>query len=194
MQANSGPATTSTVGLPAWLAGGASAAAAPRLELAAYHPSWPARYRVEVEVLRVALSPLAPRFEHVGSTAVPGLAAKPIIDVLIGLDRPAMIEDYAGRLANFGYQLLGGSDYGQDGRRFLVRSVRGMRTHHVHVVERMGEQWHRLLLFRDMLRLDAQLAADYEQLKRKLLATSPSRLDYTNGKSGFVQSAIGVTV
>lgn len=138
------------------------------IELVPYHPSWPARFRVEAEVLRVALAPLAPRFEHIGSTAVPGLETKPIIDIMLGVRHPALVEEHARRLANFGYQLLP-SAYDESGqRRFLVRTVRGMRTHHVHVVEFSGEHWHRLLLFRDLLRIDAALAADYVRLKREL--------------------------
>lgn len=163
------------------------------LALAPYHPSWPARYRVEIEVLRVALAPLAPRFEHIGSTAVPGLAAKPIVDILLGLRRPADIEAYAGRLANFGYQLASGIDYEADDRRFLVRTVRAVRTHHVHVVELMAEPWHRLLLFRDMLRIDPSLAREYELLKRRLAAEAgTNRFAYAGGKTLFVQAALGV--
>ncbi len=162
------------------------------IELAPYHPSWPARFRVEAEVLRVALAPLAPRLEHIGSTAVPGLEAKPIIDIMLGVRHPALVEEHARRLANFGYQLLP-SAYDESGqRRFLVRAVRGMRTHHVHVVEFSAEQWHRLLLFRDLLRIDAALAAGYVRLKRELCRQfARNRLAYTSGKSMFVQQVLG---
>src|SRR5882672_9847669 len=165
------------------------------IALSPYHPSWPARYRVEAEVLRVALAACTPHLEHVGSTAVPGLAAKPIVDILVGIERPADIDAHTGRLANFGYRAIGGSEYSERDQRFLVRTVRGVRTHHVHVVEHMNDSWHRLLLFRDVLRIDPQLAAEYEQLKRKLAAQFPtSRLGYTAGKSDFIKSVIGVTV
>jgi GrpB-like predicted nucleotidyltransferase (UPF0157 family) len=165
------------------------------IALSLYHPSWPARYRVEAEVLRVALAGLAPHLEHIGSTAVPGLAAKPIVDILVGIERPAEIDAHTERLANFGYRTIGGSEYSERDQRFLVRTVRGMRTHHVHVVEHMNDAWHRLLLFRDVLRIDPQLALEYEQLKRELAAKFPtSRLGYTAGKSDFIKSVIGVTV
>ncbi len=165
------------------------------IALSPYHPSWPARYRVEAEVLRVALAKLTPHLEHIGSTAVPGLAAKPIVDILLGIERPADIDAHSERLANFGYRAIGGSEYSERDQRFLVRTVRGVRTHHVHVVEHMNDGWHRLLLFRDVLRIDPQLAAEYEQLKRNLAAKFPtSRLGYTAGKSDFIKSVIGVTV
>lgn len=165
------------------------------VRLAEYHPAWPARFRVEAEVLRVALAPLAPRFEHVGSTAVPGLAAQPIIDILLGVRTPMAVEEHTPRLANFGYRLLP-SAYDPGGRRrFLVRTVRGTRTHQVHVVEHLGEEWHRLLLFRDLLRRDAALAAEYAALKRSLAALyRGNRLAYASAKSEFVQRVLGAQV
>lgn len=164
------------------------------VELQPYHPSWPARFRVESEVLRVALGSLAPLVEHIGSTAVPGLAAKPIIDMMVGVADPAAVDAQADRLANFGYRLVGGIEYLQPGRRLLLRSVRGVKTHQVHVVEAFGEHWHRLLLFRDMLRLDRSLAEAYEALKRRLAEQhAGSAVLYANAKSNFVASVLGVT-
>jgi GrpB-like predicted nucleotidyltransferase (UPF0157 family) len=171
----------------------ASAGAAP-IELQPYHPSWPARFRVESEVLRVALNTLSPLIEHIGSTAVPGLAAKPVIDMMVGLSDPAAVDEQADRLANFGYRLINGIETVQPGRRLLVRTVRGVRTHQVHVVEAFGEHWHRLLLFRDMLRLDRALAESYETLKRRLAEPhAGSAVLYANAKSNFVASVLGVS-
>lgn len=164
----------------------------------AYRPAWPGQYRVEAEVLRTALAALAPRTEHIGSTAVPGLASKPIIDILLGVRNPADLDDYAERLHNFGYALAPQPlapqpDYDLDDRRFLVRSVRGVRTHHVHVVETSGETWHRLLLFRDLLRVDPQLAVEYGQLKQTLAMRHPrDRYSYSAGKTAFIQAVLGV--
>lgn len=170
-----------------------AAAGSTAIELQSYHPSWPARFRVEAEVLRVALGSLAPLIEHIGSTAVPGLAAKPIIDMMVGVADPAAVDAQADRLANFGYRLVSGIEYLQPGRRLLVRSVRGVKTHQVHVVEAFGENWHRLLLFRDMLRLDRSLAESYEALKRRLAEQhAGSAVLYANAKSNFVASVLGV--
>jgi GrpB-like predicted nucleotidyltransferase (UPF0157 family) len=173
-----------------------SPATAEPTELAAYHPSWPARFRVEAEVLRVALAALSPRFEHIGSTAVPGMSAKPIIDVLLGVPDPTAVDGYAPRLDNFGYQLAFAADAGgalAHATRLLVRTVRGVRTHHVYVVEYLGEQWHRLLLFRDVLRIDTPLAGEYEALKRRLAGDHAGNpLAYARAKGVFVQRALGI--
>jgi GrpB-like predicted nucleotidyltransferase (UPF0157 family) len=160
--------------------------------LAPSHPAWPARFRVEAEVLRVALAPLAPVIEHVGSTAVPGLAAVPVIDIAVGVSDPTAVDRYAGRLANFGYQLMTGEAHRAVDRRVLMRQVRGMRTHHVHVVSAFGPAWHRLLMFRDMLRLDRDLALTYESLKRELVQQTRGRpLMYASGKADFIASMLG---
>jgi GrpB-like predicted nucleotidyltransferase (UPF0157 family) len=160
--------------------------------LAPYHPSWPARFRVEAEVLRVALAPLSPVIEHVGSTAVPGLAALPVIDMTVGIAAPEAVDAYADRLANFGYRLMTASEYRAADRRVLLRMVRGVRTHHVHVVTAFGDAWHRLLMFRDMLRLDRDLGHAYASLKRELMRQTHGRpLLYAAGKADFICSVLG---
>ncbi len=179
------------------LASAAAAAAAAEAandaaELSPAHPAWPARFRVEAEVLRVALGPLAPRIEHVGSTAVPGLAALPVIDIAVALAVPAAVDAYGERLGNFGYRLMTEPAYVAPDRRVLLRIVRGVRTHHVHVVQAGSEAWHRLILFRDMLRLDRDLALTYESLKRELARQTRGRpLLYATGKADFIRSVLG---
>jgi GrpB-like predicted nucleotidyltransferase (UPF0157 family) len=169
-----------------------AAAANDDAELAASHPAWPARFRVEAEVLRVALGPLGPAIEHVGSTAVPGLAAVPVIDIAIALTQPADIDTYGERLANFGYRLMTDPAYVATDRRVLLRVVRGVRTHHVHVVRAGSDAWHRLVLFRDMLRLDRDMALTYESLKRELARQTRGRpLLYATGKADFIRSVLG---
>lgn len=166
--------------------------------LSAYHPSWPARFRVEAEVVRAALVALAPRFEHVGSTAVTGMTARPIVDVLLGVRDPAEIDDYASRLNNFGYQLASGTDAEATSpfaSRLLIRSVRGVRTHHVYVVEYLGERWQRFVLFRDALRVDRTLAGEYEALRQRLaLDHAGNRPAHARAKAAFVQRTLGIEV
>jgi len=164
------------------------------IEIAPYHPSWPARFRVEAEVLRVALSPLSPVVEHVGSTAVPALSAMPVIDIAVGVSDPALVDDHAARLENFGYRLMTTPEYQVADRRVLLRIVRGVRTHHVHVVTAFGDAWHLLLMFRDMLRLDRDLAITYDALKRELARQNQGRpLLYAAGKADFIRSMLGRT-
>jgi GrpB-like predicted nucleotidyltransferase (UPF0157 family) len=157
-----------------------------------YQPCWSARFRVEAAVLRVALGPLSPVIEHVGSTAVPGLAALPVIDIAVGVAQPSAVDAYVERLANFGYRLMTGPEYMSPDRRVLLRIVRGARSHHVHVVTAFDDAWHRLLMFRDMLRLDRDLALTYESLKRELARQTRGRpLLYAAGKADFIRSMLG---
>jgi GrpB-like predicted nucleotidyltransferase (UPF0157 family) len=162
-----------------------------RLLIEPYHASWPGRFRVESEVLRTALSTLEPSIEHVGSTAVPGLASKPIIDILAGVQKPSAIDGLAERLRNFGYVLVRTPEHSHPDRRLLVRSVRGTRTHHVHVVEMSGELWERIIHFRDLLRADAQLAADYAAMKKRVsVQFGDNRSAYLSAKASFIEAAL----
>ena len=161
------------------------------LTLSPYQPSWPTRYRIEAEMLTVALGTLNPKIEHCGSTAVPQLAARPVIDMLVGLPMPGMVDSLASRLANYGYRLLG-VPAAPDTPRILVRQVRGLLTHHVQVVESFGDAWHRVLLFRDLLREVPALAQQYVKLKAELLRDRPGHaLAYADGKSSFIASIVG---
>jgi GrpB-like predicted nucleotidyltransferase (UPF0157 family) len=168
----------------------APAAPGPFIEIAPYLPSWPARFRVESVVLRAALDALQPRFEHVGTTAVPRMPGRPIVDILLGLPRACDLEPHLDRLRNFGYALA--VDPGSRDRRTLVRTVRGVQTHEVQVVETFSDNWHRTLLFRDLLRTDPLLAAEYEDVRRRLAADhAASPLAYERGKAVFIESVLG---
>jgi GrpB-like predicted nucleotidyltransferase (UPF0157 family) len=122
--------------------------------------------------------------EHIGSTSVPGLAAKPIIDMMPGLRR---LED--GRhciepLQELGYQYLG--EYGIPERYYFNKGV--PRSHHVHMFEVGHEQWDRHLLFRDYLRAHPEALAAYAELKRELAERYRDDRDaYTDAKTEFVR-------
>ncbi|MEZ5987792.1 MAG: GrpB family protein [Planctomycetota bacterium] len=160
-------------------------------------PAWPAAFAEEEERLRAWLpADLVGRIEHFGSTAVPGLAAKPIIDVLVEVgDLGATRDRIAPLLEARGYEYLWRPTRGDDGEPFYAWFIRrdpvsGRRTHHLHVVEPgMTEHWDRLR-FRDALRADPGLARDYEALKRRLAADHPrDRVAYTEGKAAFIERA-----
>ena len=155
--------------------------------------AWPARFRIESQLLHVALSQLKPAIEHIGSTAVPGLAAKPIIDMLVGVESLPAFETQAKRLAVFGYQYIPEYERALPDRRFFKRVVNGVRTHHVHVVEKDGAYWKRYMKFRNSLRDDTWLAARYAEVKRRLAARySFDRDAYTNGKTGFIEAVLAM--
>jgi tRNA threonylcarbamoyladenosine biosynthesis protein TsaE len=137
------------------------------LELAEYDPAWARRFHHEAALVSEALGTSTSRIEHVGSTSVPGLAGKPTIDIAVGVDSTELSPEQMERMAAAGFEPQPDED-----RPWEVRFVRGKeipREVIVHVVEWQGAKWSEFLRFRDALRGDRALAAEYEQLKRTLL-------------------------
>lgn len=160
-----------------------------------YDPEWPASFaREKAHLLSCLPADLVRRVEHFGSTAVPGLAAKPIVDILIEVaDLEATRARIVPILEAQGYDYLWRPTAGDDGPPFYAWFIKrdvatGRRTHHIHMVERgFTEHWDRLL-FRDHLIAHPEIAGQYEQLKRDLAALSPrDRVTYTSGKTAFIQ-------
>ncbi len=148
-----------------------------------YNPLWPEAYAEEAARIGAALGHLALGVEHYGSTAVPGLRAKPILDILIGVadigDGLRLIEP----MAALGYDYAGGQ--GIPDHHIFGRGK--ARTHLAHVVVHGGDQWVRSLRFRDRLRSEPKVRDAYERLKRDLAAVATTRGDYTAGKSAFIE-------
>ena len=140
------------------------------------------------------LSVLGPRvvaIEHIGSTAVPGLAAKPVIDLLCGfptyddavLAVPLLVKD--------GWELPEDINAKITNRRFLKRVKDGVRTHHAHLIAHGGALWDEYVLFRDALREDEEIREEYEALKRKLAEQFREQRDsYTASKADFVARVV----
>ncbi len=160
-----------------------------------YDPRWPGSFRQEQAHLLACLpAGIVRRVEHFGSTAVPGLAAKPIVDMLVEVsDLQVTRTDVAPILESQGYDYVWRPTHGDDGPPFYAWFIKrdpvgGVRTHHIHMVEdHFVEHWN-ALLFRDYLIDHPEVARDYERLKRQLAADHPNdRVAYTNGKTAFVQ-------
>jgi GrpB-like predicted nucleotidyltransferase (UPF0157 family) len=144
---------------------------------------WAALYADEAARLGRALAPYAPSIAHCGSTSVPGLPAKPILDVVVGVPIAVSVSELAAALAPLGYEHAPWA--GVPGHEVFGKGQ--PRTHLLHVVPAAGPAWERLLGFRDALRADAALAAEYARLKRDLAARHPSdRAAYTEAKGAFV--------
>ena len=163
--------------------------------IAPYDPRWPELFARETEeLLRCLPRELIGRIEHFGSTAVPGLAAKPIVDMLIEVnDLDAARERIAPLLEARGYEYVWRPTRGDDGPPFYAWFIKrdpatGARTHHIHMVEPgFVEHWERLL-FRDYLIAHPDVARAYEQLKLRLATAHPrDRAAYTAGKSEFIE-------
>jgi GrpB-like predicted nucleotidyltransferase (UPF0157 family) len=132
-----------------------------------HDPIWRRRYAAAAEVLRRIL-PEALAIEHIGSTAVPGLAAKDTVDVLVVLDDLALVRERAPALAVAGFDLRLGAPVTTADHLFLRRVVRHHRTHHVHALLPSSPEVEEYLLFRDYLRADTAAMVAYEAEKSRL--------------------------
>ncbi len=174
---------------------------AERIEIVEYDPAWPEVFAAEAARLRPYFPPgCIRRLEHIGSTAVPGLAAKPVVDMLVGVDDVERVRDeVAPRLEAAGYDYFwrptSGDDVGPFYPWFIGRDGAGRRISHVHVVTLGQEgQWERVA-FRDHLRAHPEVAAEYAALKRELAARCcADREAYTAAKTEFIQRITAVAV
>jgi GrpB-like predicted nucleotidyltransferase (UPF0157 family)/2-polyprenyl-3-methyl-5-hydroxy-6-metoxy-1,4-benzoquinol methylase len=163
------------------------------LEIVPYDPDWSRQFEAERDRIAVALRDVALRIDHHGSTAVPGLAAKPIIDIQISVHSLQPIAAYAEGLASLGYVHVPHPD--DAFCPFFHRPSDWPHTHHVHVVQAGGDEERRTLAFRDYLRAHPSAACAYAALKRGLApqysAAEPSaRQAYADAKGGFVETII----
>jgi len=160
------------------------------VELAHTDPRWPDAFEHLSGRLRAALGPAAVAIEHVGSTAVPGLLAKPILDIAVGLVANADPHDVVESFVACGLEYRG--DNGDDGGRLFVLNARPLhRVAHVHVVDYGDLRWTRYLALRDRLRRDPDARTRYEEVKRELASEFPSdRRSYTAGKAAFIRGLL----
>lgn len=158
--------------------------------LSEYDPQWPQHYRQEADRLSSATggeSGPIKEIAHIGSTSVPGMLAKPMIDMMVGLrtlaDQPALV----GVLEGLGYEYKG--EFGIPDRHFFV--LGNPTTHHVHMVLHGGPFWRLNMLFRDHLRNNPHEARAYEALKRELAVKfANNRESYTKGKDAFIRAML----
>lgn len=153
-----------------------------RVELVDHDPSWAELFEAEKGRISAIFDGRAVAIEHVGSTSVPDLCAKPIVDVLVGLRELELSDADVESMRSLGYEYLG--EYGLPGRLFFRKEP---RTHHVHVVAHGGEHWERQLMFRDALRSDAEERQRYDEFKRRLAAEGHPRDVYTELKTPFIR-------
>ncbi len=164
-----------------------------KLQIVPYEPRWVAEFEAERRRLARALGITAMRIDHHGSTAVPGLAAKPIIDIQVSVERLQPRDAFALPLASLGYRHVASVDDAVC--PFFHKPDEWPHTHHVHVVEAGGVNERATLAFRDYLRDHRDVALEYEALKRQLAARSdaaePSaREAYAQAKSTFISQVV----
>lgn len=137
-----------------------------------YDPTWPRQYEEERARIEAALGAVALTIEHVGSTAVPGLVSKPIIDILVGVHDLQEARSIAiGAFARIGYRYMAEYEVWLPGEMlFRKTNARGLWTHHVHLMESSSPRWDELVLIRDYLRKHPHMARAYGELKTALAA------------------------
>ena len=168
-----------------------------RIEVIRYDPGWPAAFEAEAARLRAALRNLALRIDHHGSTAIPGLGAKPIIDIQISVATLQPLSAYGAKLEGMGYSHVPHPD--DSFSPFFHRPHEWPHTHHVHVVGRGGREERRTLAFRDYLRDHPDAAREYEDLKRAVAAhvvtvDPESQERYAEAKTEFIERVVAVAV
>jgi GrpB-like predicted nucleotidyltransferase (UPF0157 family) len=159
------------------------------IEVVDYDPRWPLRYQRERDRIAAALGENAVAIEHVGGTAVPGLPAKPVIDIMVGVPDIERAGQAVAGLINLGYQYVPELESQLPERRYFRRGT--PETHHVHMVAVSSDFWEEHLLFRDYLRTHPQAAEEYGKLKRGL--ASRFRFDrdaYRAGKVPFIDTVV----
>jgi GrpB-like predicted nucleotidyltransferase (UPF0157 family) len=159
------------------------------IELVEYDPNWPDRFAAEKVLLAAVLRPwLAGPIEHIGSTAIPGMRAKPVIDIMapvasVEASRPAI-----SAVAQLNYVYF---PYRAEIMHWFCKPSAAFRTHHLHLVPLGSQRWKDCLAFRDAIRSNADWANEYRALKRQLAAEFKfDREAYTEGKSPFVQRVL----
>ena len=153
-----------------------------------YDPTWPETFEDLKASVAAALGDAVVAIEHVGSTSVPGLAAKPIIDMSIVVDSADNVPGAIEMLATLGYRHLG--DLGIGGREAFENPA-GLADHNLYVCPQGGEGLRNHLAMRDHLREHPEVAAEYGRLKERLAAEAPNDIDaYVDGKTEFILSVL----
>jgi GrpB-like predicted nucleotidyltransferase (UPF0157 family) len=169
-----------------------------QVSIIGYDVQWPVQYGIEEDRLTRALPPgLVERIAHIGSTAVPGMSAKPIIDIQVEVTSLDHVQrDVVPIMEDMGYEFIWRPTIGEEApfyAWFIKRDPTGHRTHHVHMVQPDQASTDRIR-FRDLLRADPELAGKYETLKRELAkAHTGDRAAYTASKTPFIQDVLNTT-
>jgi GrpB-like predicted nucleotidyltransferase (UPF0157 family) len=159
------------------------------IRVVAYDRSWPSRFEDERAALEESIGRwVTGGVHHVGSTAVPGLDAKPVIDILVGVESLASSRACFAPLAGLGYLY---APYRETEMHWFCKPDRSRRTHHLHLVPAHSRRFQDELMFREILRARPDVASDYVALKRRLADSHASdREAYTEGKAPFVAKAL----
>ncbi len=157
------------------------------VKLVPYSSEWESLFAEEERLLRSSVGAYVVDIQHVGSTAIPGMEAKPIIDIAVALRRLEDVEKCVELMERLGYEY----DEEHPDRHFFVKGDPSRRTHYLHMVEWNSDSWKSYIRFRDYLRQHEEAAREYARLKRELARKSQGNRDlYTPGKAEFIESVL----
>jgi GrpB-like predicted nucleotidyltransferase (UPF0157 family) len=160
-----------------------------KIHITTYNPFWKNLFEEENKLLSEILKNIPHHIEHIGSTAVEGLSAKPVIDIMVGLENFSQIENYIDKICKYDYAYISKYEDVMPFRRFFIKEQNDERTHHLHIVQFESEFWKRHLKFRDHLRKNVDDRNAYEELKKKLAEKEwESGNDYAEAKTEFIRS------
>ena len=156
------------------------------IEVVPYNPEWPSLFQAESKDIRRVFGDEIIAIHHIGSTAIPDIKAKPVLDFLVVVQHITNVNGYNPAMMRLGYEPLG--ENGIPGRRYFRKDTNGVRSHHVHIFQVGHPEIDRHILFREYLRSHPEDAHAYSQLKESL--AHQYRLDppgYNDAKSTFIQ-------
>jgi GrpB-like predicted nucleotidyltransferase (UPF0157 family) len=158
-----------------------------KVEVVPYDSRWPEEFQVESKQVKDALGENVAAIHHIGSTAIPGTYAKPIIDMLVEVKDLAIIDVQNNSMESLGYEAMG--EFGIPDRRFFRKNnPAGVRTHHIHSFLLDSAQIQRHVAFRDYMIAYLEDSQAYGELKRRLAIEYPTNIDgYMDGKDEFIK-------
>jgi GrpB-like predicted nucleotidyltransferase (UPF0157 family) len=158
-----------------------------KVEVVPHNPNWQDNFAEEKQQILQVFGNNIVAIHHVGSTAIPGIHAKPIIDLLVEVEEIVKVDECNPSMEALGYEVIG--EFGIPGRRFFRKNnAAGIRTHHIHTYEVGEPEVEKHLAFRDYMIAHPEDAQKYSELKRGLARKHPYDIDsYVDGKDGFIQ-------
>lgn len=158
-----------------------------KVEVVPHDPWWRGAFEAEAKHVAVALGENVAAIHHIGSTAIPNIYAKPVVDLLVEVEDIDEVDGRSSAMESLGYEVMG--EYGIHGRRYFRKdNPEGIRTHNIHAFEVGSAEVVRHLAFRDYMIAHPGDAQRYSELKRKLAEEHPQSMDgYMDGKDGFIK-------
>jgi GrpB-like predicted nucleotidyltransferase (UPF0157 family) len=158
-----------------------------RIQVVPYNVTWKDEFQAEAVRIRCALGELVVELHHIGSTAIPGIAAKPIIDMILEVHSVEHLDGQGDILAGLGYEALG--EFGIAGRQYFRKNdLQGIRTHQVHAFQVDNPEIERHLAFRDYMTAHPEEARRYGELKQDLARQHPDNIQaYMDGKDAYIK-------